>query len=92
MILKESFNWSNTGLLLNGGVYELGLDERNLSILALALIALAIHSVMKELRWNVQERLSRQNAVFRYALYWSAVLLITFSLDISGQEFIYFQF
>ncbi|MCI8376100.1 MAG: MBOAT family protein [Lachnospiraceae bacterium] len=92
VILKESFNWSNTGLLLNGGVYELGLDERNLSILALALIALAIHSVMKELRWNVQERLSRQNAVFRYALYWSAVLLITFSLDISGQEFIYFQF
>ena len=91
-ILRQSFNWSNTGLLLNGGIYQLGLDERNLSILAAALLALAACSVMRELGWNVLERLSRQNAVFRYAVYWSAVLLITFSLDISGQEFIYFQF
>ncbi|MEH2958134.1 MBOAT family O-acyltransferase [Candidatus Merdisoma sp. JLR.KK006] len=91
-ILKQSLDWSNTGLLLNNGLYELGLNERNMSILLVALAALAVHSVMKELGINILERLSGQNAVFRYAVYWGAVLLITFSLDITGQEFLYFQF
>lgn len=91
-ILRQSLDWSNTGLLLNNGLYELGLNERNMSILLLALVVLAAHSVMRELGWNILERLSGQNAIFRYAVYWGAVLMITFSLDITGQEFLYFQF
>ncbi len=91
-ILRQSFDLSNTGLLLNNGLYELGLNERNMSILLLAMLILAVYSVLKERKVNVIEQLSRQNAVFRYAVYWGIVLLITFSLDITGQEFIYFQF
>lgn len=91
-VLRQSLDWSNTGLLLNNGLYELGLNERNMSILLLAFLVLAAYSVMKELGWNILERLSKQNVVCRYAVYWGAVLLIAFSLDIVGQEFIYFQF
>lgn len=91
-ILRQSFDLSNTGLLLNNGLYELGLNERNMSILLLAFLILAVYSVLKEQKINVIEQLSGQNAVFRYAVYWTIVLLITFSLDITGQEFIYFQF
>lgn len=91
-ILRQSFDLSNTGLLLNNGLYELGLNERNISILLLAFLLLAAYSILRECKINVMEQLSRQNALFRYAVYWTIVVLITFSLDITGQEFIYFQF
>ena len=78
--------------MLNNGLYELGLNERNISILLLAVLLLAAYSILRECKINVMEQLSRQNALFWYAVYWTIVVLITFSLDITGQEFIYFQF
>ena len=91
-ILKESFKLDNTGLLLNDGIYQLGLDTRNMNILFIALLVLLVVSYMKEKGKNAYEWLSAQNALFRYVLYWGAILLIILSLDITGQEFIYFQF
>lgn len=91
-ILKKSLDFSNLGLVWNEGMYQLGLDQRNMSILLFGVVVLTFYGLMKEAGYNVQEWIARQNIFFRYALYWSAVLLIIFSLDISGQEFIYFQF
>lgn len=92
LILRRCTLLSNTGLLLNGGLYQLGLNERNMTILAIALLALLIVSVMRERGIQVLAWLSGQNIVFRYAVYWSGLVLILFSMDIVGQEFIYFQF
>lgn len=91
-IIRESFNFSNIGLILNNGLCQLGLDERNMMILLVGLLVLAVASVMNEYKIGVLEWLSAQNAIFRYCVYWGAVLLITLSIDITGQEFIYFQF
>lgn len=91
-ILKRSLELSNIGMILNDGLFQLGLNTRNMMILLVALMALLIHSIMQERGIDVMKWLSAQNAVFRYAAYWSAVVLIVFSLDIVGQEFIYFQF
>ena len=91
-ILKRSADISNSGLLLNGGLYGLGLDERNMSILFIALAALFLCSILRETGRDVLLWIGEQNVFFRYALYWGAVTMITFSLDITGQEFIYFQF
>lgn len=91
-ILRRSLQLSNTGLLLNGGLYQLGLNERQIMILEIALAVLLASSVMKERGIDVLKWISGQNVFFRYFLYWSAVVLIIFSLDIAGQEFIYFQF
>lgn len=91
-ILKKSLDLSNIGLLLNDGLYELGLDTKNMNILLLAILVLALASYMREKGKNLYSWLSSQNAIFRYALYWGAIILILFSLDITGQEFIYFQF
>ena len=91
-ILKRSANFSNIGLLLNGGLYQLGLNERSMMILLIGLFALLISELMAERGINVLEWLSGQNMIFRYILYWGAIVLIIFSLDITGQEFIYFQF
>ena len=91
-ILRRSVQLSNSGLLLNGGLYQLGLNERNMTILLIALAVLLITSVMQERGIRCPDWLSKQNAVFRYAVYWGAVVLIIFSMDITGQEFLYFQF
>ena len=91
-VLKRSVELSNSGLILNGGIYQLGLDEKNISILGIALVVLLISSLMRESGINIQQWIKKQNIVFRFALYWGAVILIIFSLDITGQEFIYFQF
>lgn len=91
-ILKNSLDFSNLGLVWNEGMYQLGLDQRNMSILLLGMMVLILYGLMKEAGCNVQKWIASQNIFFRYVLYWSAILLITFSLDINGQEFIYFQF
>lgn len=91
-ILKRSAELTNSGLLLTGGLYELGLDEKNIAILLIALAALLFSSLIKESGRDTLEWLRRQSIIFRFVLYWGAVILITLSLDITGQEFIYFQF
>lgn len=92
MILKNSFKISNLGTILNDGIYQLGLDTRNMNILFVALLGLCAVSCLKEKKINALEWISKQNIVFRYLLYWGAMMLIILSLDITGQEFIYFQF
>lgn len=91
-ILLGSLRLSNVGLILNGGLLQLGLDQRNMSILLFAIGLLLAHSLMRERGMDVTAWLTSQNAVFRYAVYWTVLLLIVFSLDMTGQEFIYFQF
>ena len=91
-ILKNSLELSNTGMLLNDGLYQLGLSHREMSILAAGLAVLAVYGLLRESGQNVMNWLSGQNIIFRYVAYWTAIVLITFSLNITGQEFIYFQF
>ena len=91
-ILKSTLYLGNVGILLNDGLYQLGLNTRNMNILLIALVALLISSYMKEKGINVLGWLTQQNILFRYLLYWGAIMLIMLSLDITGKEFIYFQF
>ena len=91
-ILRNSINFSNIEIFMNNNHFDMGLDQRNMFILSFSLIILAISSLMKEAKIDVLKWLSKQNVIFRFLIYWGGILLITFSLDIVGQEFIYFQF
>lgn len=91
-IIVCSFDISNLGLVLNDGIYKLGLDTRNMNILLGALFVLVLSSYLKEKGVCLKEWIKKQNILFRYSLYYGAVCLILISLDITGQEFIYFQF
>ncbi len=91
-ILKNSLKLGNIGIILNGGLLQLGLDQRNVLILAFALALLLGVSIIQESGTDAVTWISSQNAVFRYAVYWTVLVLILFSLDITGQEFMYFQF
>ncbi len=91
-IIKASFDLSNVGLLLNDELYQLGLDARNIKILFVSLVFLFLSSYLREKGICVNQWIKKQNILFRYVLYWGALILIILSLDIGGQEFIYFQF
>ena len=91
-ILKKSFDISNYGLILNDGLYSLGLNAKNMNILFISLIILLIAGYIREKKIDFNKWLINQNILFRYGIYWTAMILIILSLDITGQEFIYFQF
>ncbi len=92
MIIKNSFADYTIGEHAQDGIFDYGLDERNIFILAIAIIVLIIVSIIKEKHGNALQWLSKKNVILRFSMYWSAIIMIMLSLDIMGQEFIYFQF
>ena len=71
---------------------NLGLDMRNTIFLFLGILILFAASLVRRNSINLIDWISSKNYMMRYAVYWVCVLFILFSLDIGGQEFIYFQF
>ncbi len=96
MVLKNSLYLDNLATLKTD-VWALGLDQRNMIMLAAGTIVLLVSSVMRAIgdqgnKTLLVEWVSRRNFIIRYALYWACMIMIIFSMDITGQEFIYFQF
>ena len=74
------------------GILTLGLEDWDLQLLAIGLVVLFVSSLMRAAHIDLRTLVSNWRAVPRYAIYWMAVLMIVFSLNVAGQEFIYFQF
>lgn len=92
-VLKASTRLDNVSeVLTGGGIYNLGIDKMGLIMLGIAVLLLFVVSLMRENRINPIEWISNKHFVVRYATYWLIVILIIFSLDLTGKEFIYFQF
>ncbi len=95
-VLKNSLYTANLATI-KVDLWALGLDMRNMGMLMVGTLVLFISSVMRangdqSNKTLLVEWISRRNFIIRYALYWSCMLMIIFSMDITGQEFIYFQF
>ncbi|PHU40354.1 membrane-bound O-acyltransferase family protein [Pseudobutyrivibrio ruminis] len=92
-VLKASVKLDNVSeVLAGGGIYNLGIDKMGLIMLGIAVLLLFVVSIMRENKINPIEWISSKHFVVRYATYWLIVILIIFSLDLTGKEFIYFQF
>ena len=92
-VLKSSVKLDNvSAVLTGGGIYNLGIDKMGLIMLGIAVLLLFVVSLMRENGINPIEWISSKHFVVRYATYWLIVVLIIFSLDLTGKEFIYFQF
>jgi len=73
-------------------LYAYGLNEWHMNLLLIGLVVFFIFSFLRERGVAVLNWVYSQGIVLRYMIYWALVILILFSLDLSGQEFIYFQF
>ena len=91
-VLKSSVKLDNVSAVLTGGIYNLGIDKMGIIMLGIAVLLLFVVSIMRENGVNPIEWISSKHFVVRYATYWLIVVLIIFSLDLTGKEFIYFQF
>ncbi len=79
-------------VLFKGGLSNLGLDSWGWAILIVALIVLACSSAIRECKYDLVAWITDKTIIIRYIVYWSLVIMIIFSLDLTGKEFIYFQF
>lgn len=78
--------------LMNGTLYAFGISEFHFNLLMVGVVILFVFSLLRERGVAVLTWLDSQNTLFRYAIYWSLVLMITLSFSLVSQEFIYFQF
>ncbi len=91
-ILRNSFVLQDFTWFLSTDRLRLGLNGTNLLILFLAVCVLAVTEIMKERKIQLLKWLSSRNFLIRYGVYWGAMLFLLASMNIMGQEFIYFQF
>lgn len=91
-VIWRGLRLTNIGMFMNDSLYELGLTPFNFGMLLAGTAILLLFSLMKEKKICVLDWLSSQLAVFRLAVYWTILLMILFSLNMTGKEFIYFQF
>ncbi len=91
-ILRNSFVLTDLTYFLQTDRLRLGLNGTNLLILFLAMCVLAVTEIMKEMKIQPLKWLSSRNFLIRYGVYWGAMLFLLCSMNIMGQEFIYFQF
>ena len=91
-IIKRSFRLENFGIIFNGGIYQLGIDQRNFILLMISLILLFSFSILRELKVNISKLIDDQPKIFMLIFVWILVFLVVLSTNLSGKEFIYFQF
>lgn len=86
----------NPTILLSDVIFSYGLNEFQWQCLLMAIIILLLVDWIHEKGWHIQAFIEKQNLVFRWGVYYGAILLIIISiLQTFGQDagaFIYFQF
>ncbi len=61
---------------LDGKIFSLGVDEKNMFVLFVAVLVLLGVSILQENGMKVRETLSKQNIVFRWAVYFIALIFV----------------
>ena len=92
-ILRSSLILDNVRSTLSlDGLSALSIGKYDLIIILIGILLLVVVSIMREKKINVIEWVSARFFLVRYPMYWLVLTMILFSLDLTGKEFIYFQF
>ena len=91
-LLKSMFTASNYHILFDGGLFEVGLRQKEFQVLNFGIFLLIAVGIAQ--RWgSVSDRLSRQIIVVRYAVYYILIISVwifgAYGLGFSAQDFIY---
>lgn len=91
-ITKQMFSH----FFLANSLYALGLDEKDMSVLILAIIILIIVDIVHEKQYSLNGLISRQETWFRWITYYvlilSIIVLGIYGPEYDASQFIYFQF
>ncbi len=61
---------------LDGKIFTLGIDEKNMFVLFVAVLILLAVSVLQENGMKIRETLSKQNIAFRWIVYFAALIFV----------------
>lgn len=95
-IIKRIFQINNIWIFFDGSLGQMGLNFHEIFILFLALELLIVVSILQYKKISVRRFISKQNIVFRYILYLSAIFSVVifgiYGAAFDATSFIYFQF
>lgn len=90
--LFTSWSWDFiTGV--DGTIYKLGVDQKNMSVLFFAIMALLVVGILQEKGVKIRESLSRQNLIFRWLIVLGLLVVVlvygVYGPDYNASDFIY---
>lgn len=90
--LFTSWSWDLiTGA--DGSIYKLGVDQKNMTVLFFAIMALLVVGILQEKGVKIRETLSKQNLIFRWAMVLGLLVVVlvygVYGPDYSASDFIY---
>ena len=91
-IFARALHPGNAGILFTDRLYTLGMDARNLRIFVPAFLMMAGVDLLQYRHGDFMDRFLKQSIVLRILAVWVILILVVFSLNLSGTEFIYMQF
>jgi len=96
ILVRRILDMNNPELLVNGGIFDLGLNIQNFVVLAVAVLILLVADIAKYNGIKVRELILNSNIVIRWGvIILSIVSILLFGIWGSGYQatnFIYFQF
>lgn len=92
MIFRNVFTMKPAELYAERTLFDYGLNRFHLYMLIAGIVVLFVISLLREMRKVRTDWLKNGREAVRVAICWVMMVMIVFSLDISGKEFIYFRF
>lgn len=95
-IFKSIFTLNSIETLFNGKLFEIGFKNGDFTILVVGTLIMFVVSLLQEKGYKIREKISEQNIVFRWMLYYGIIFaIIIFGIYGKGYDassFIYGQF
>ena len=90
------FTVENLAMLFDGRLYKIGFQTGDFIVLIVGILTLFVVGLLQEKGYNLREKISKQNLVFRWGLYYIAIfaiiLLGVYGPGYVASDFIYGQF
>ena len=95
-MFKSVFTLDNMEKLFNGELFKIGFESSDFIVLAIGFLIMFVVSLLQEKGYNLREKISKQNIVFRWVLYYGIIFsIIIFGIygpGYAASDFIYGQF
>jgi D-alanyl-lipoteichoic acid acyltransferase DltB (MBOAT superfamily) len=86
-MIKRTFSTFNPWVSSEDVFIQMGLNEKNLQLLVVAMLVLLVVGILQEKGYHLREKIAEQNIVFRWALY-LAVIFVVLIFGIYGIEYV----
>lgn len=92
-MLKATVSTFNPWVFFDGSLYNLGLNQKNFSLMLFLVVILAIVDILHERGISIREKLDSSDVVLRWTVYFAVIFAIvifgTYGTELQVRDFIY---